>query len=196
MKRTKRLVKAKPVRRRSMVRRNASPAKKHRVRKNGEMAAAEELYETFHGRPSEETIVLTEEVHERSALSGLGKLTELQVITLSGYDATISFDSQRPMLTASPDGKQLYIMGGDQELDLEDLEMDSSEWFKDLMVIGILTRVMYETQKAFHEFQLIDYFHDLGEESGVQPLLVYDTLNGRLSVVGGQYEVKWEGIVN
>lgn len=191
----KRLVKAKPAKRRvSMVRRNTSP--KHRKRNSGEFSAAQDLYETFHGRPSEETIVVTEEVEERSSLAGLGKLIELEVITLSGFEVEIEFDTHRPMLASSPDGKQLYIMGGDQQLDLEQLEMDGPEWLKDLMVIGILTQVTYETQKAFHQFQLIDYYHDLGEESGVQPLLVYDTLNRRLSVVGGQYEVKFEGIVN
>lgn len=187
----KRMVKPRP-RRVSMVRRNT----KSRKRNSGEFSAAQELYETFHGRPSEETIVVTEEVEERSSLAGLGKLIEIEVVTLSGFDATIGFETHRPMLTASPDGKQLYIMGGDQELDLEELDMDGPEWVKDLMVIGILTQVTYEAQKSFHQFQLIDYWHDLGEESGVQPLLVYDTLNKRLSVVGGQYEVKFEGIVN
>lgn len=191
----KKRMKAKSVRRVSMVRRNAEAARRKR-NSGGEFGSAQELYETFHGRPSEETIVVTEEVEERSALAGLGKLVELDVVTLSGLEATIGFESHRPMLTSSPDGNQLYIMGGDQELDLDELEMDGPEWVKDLMVIGILTQVTYETQKSFHQFQLIDYWHDLGEESGVQPLLVYDTLNNRLSVVGGQYEVKFEGIVN
>lgn len=194
MKRSKRLVKT-ARRRPSMVRRNAQ-GPKHRRRNSGDFVEAQSLYETFHGRPSEETIVVTEEVEERTSLAGLGKLIELEVIALSGIEATIEFETHRPMLTSSPDGKQLYIMGGDQELDLDGLEMDGPEWVKDLMVIGVLTQVTYETQKAFHQFQMIDYFHELGEESGVQPLLVYDTLNKRLSIVGGQYEVKFEGIVN
>ena len=40
------------------------------------------------------------------------------------------------------------------------------------------------------------YIHQMGEETGDQPELMYDTINERLSFVGGHYQVRPEGIVD
>jgi hypothetical protein len=64
------------------------------------------------------------------------------------------------------------------------------------MTLGVLVECTYQTEKGFQNFQLTDYYHHLGEETGVQPFLLYDPNNQLLSVSGGQYEVKPEGIVN
>jgi len=166
-------------------------------RKNGEQEAAEQLYEKFHGRKSSETLEFASETRQREHLGGLGQLVELKYLTPTNYDATTTFaDADAPQLAASPDGRSLYIVGGRQVVDLADFDMDGAEWRKDLMVIGLLYEVTYQTEKHFHAFQLIDYYHELGEESDVVPLLVYDTLNQRLLIVGGQYQVRPEGIVN
>lgn len=166
------------------------------VRRNGGMDEAQALYETFHQKPSEHTIYLSERVHERGELAGLGTLVELKIVSLTGYEVTLSFEDDPPLLTASPDGTQLYITGGDQCIDLAELEMESDEWLKDRMMLGILTKVTYETEKGFDEFELADYFHHVGEVSGVQPILEYDTLNESLSIVGGRYQIRFEGIVD
>jgi hypothetical protein len=169
------------------------------------LSDAESMFETFHGAPASEIIELTETETYESNLAVLGDLANpsadekaagLKVATLSGLDATLMFTSQAPKLACSPDGRQLYFVGGSQALDLASLKMDSDEWLKPSMVIGVLTQVTYQTRKGFDKFQLIDYYHELGEESGNQPFLVYDSVNRKLTVSGGQYQVQDVGIVN
>jgi len=47
-----------------------------------------------------------------------------------------------------------------------------------------------EQKKGMH------YIHELGEETGVRPILVYDRVNKQMGVVGGEYRVEDRGIVN
>lgn len=161
---------------------------------------AADLYEDFHGRPPDTTEDITEPEISHDAYASLGRLTQLKVATLSNKDSEINFeyaDDEEPiMVSSSPDRKQIYFIKGDQSLDLDELAMSGDEWFRDKMVIGVCYELTYETKKSFEKFRLTDFFHYLGEESGVQPLLIYDTLNKKFSIAGGQYEVKDIGIVN
>jgi hypothetical protein len=154
------------------------------------------MYETFHGKPSTETLEYVEEHHYHEHLAELGDLTEMKVATVTGLDITVSFDGAGTKLSCNETGNQLYFVGGDQSIDLDGFKMNTDEWLKDHMLLGILYQVTYRTEKGFDEFQLTDYYHDVGEETGVQPVLLYDTLNQTLSVAGGQYQVKDVGIVN
>lgn len=159
-----------------------------------------DLYEEFHGAPPEETVAVEEEIHYHGHLAGLGELLEMKVRTLTGYQIVIGFTPDEaglvPLLSSSEDGKQLYIRGGDQSLDLSAIKMDTDKWVRDSMVIGVVDEITYKTAKGFDKFIPTEYFHKLGEESGVQPLLVYDTLNDALSIVGGQYHVTAAGLEN
>jgi hypothetical protein len=162
--------------------------------------SAVELYEDFHGRPPDKIEEHVEQIEVQRDLAQLGTLTELKVATISGLDATIAFDPDDPQkrvqLASSPDGKQLFFVGGDQSVDLEAVGMSGAKWVRDSMVLGVLYELTYRTEKGFDSFRLTDYYHELGEETGVQPLLIYDPLNERLSVSGGQYQIRREGIVN
>ena len=73
--------------------------------------------------------------------------------------------------------------------------MDGPEWVKDSMVIGVLYEVTYQTEKKFDAFKLTDYWHTTGEDSGVQPMLLYDPYNKLLSVSGGQYHIETKQLV-
>ena len=170
---------------------------KKQARGNPE-SPAQALYEDFHGRPSAETLEIVTERHEHDWLTGLGQLVELKVATVTQLDATISFtkDKTAPELCSSEDGRQLYIEGGNQEIPLKSLKMDGPKFEKDSMVLGILTEVTYRTSKGFHKFRPTDYYHRLGEESGVQPTLLYDPRNKLLSISGGAYRVEDIGIVD
>lgn len=169
---------------------------KKRRRNPGEENAAARLYQDFHQKPADSVTTFVEEEYHRSDLAELGDLVSLVVETLSGYRATVLFDTDPPKLASSADRGQLYIKGGDQALDLGALHMSGPEWLRDDMVIGVIKKITYRTEKGFDEFRLTDYYHHLGEETGVQPFLRYDTLNRRLHVSGGQYRVKHEGITN
>jgi hypothetical protein len=157
---------------------------------------ADEMFEDFHGEPPTTVTEYTETEQYPEDLAQLGTLIELKVHTLSDLDATLSFDGDAPQLASTPDGRQLYIVGGDQALDLDKLKMGSAKWLRDQMVIGGLYELTYRTAKGFHNFKLSDYFHKLGEETGVTPTLTYDRINALQHIEGGQYQVKDVGIVN
>ena len=123
----------------------------------------------------------------------LGKLKELRVyldkanpkFSISGFG-----DCQ---VVATPDGNNIYFVGGDQAIDLAALDIGSD---KDDVDLGPCVYICYHTKKGFHDFAPIDYYHEFGEENGVFPRLCYNRLNKRLYLVSGDYRVKAEGIVN
>jgi hypothetical protein len=165
-------------------------------RKHNPASGAAAKYEEFHGVPSEQETVITEEVHYHGNLAGLGDLVEIVIKTPSGYKAVLDFDKSGTLLCSSEDGKQLYLRGGDQSIDLDAIHMSSDEWLRDSMVLGLILKMTYRTAKKFDGLKVLDYEHKLGEESGVRPELIYDVLNNQLSVAGGQYDVRPEGVVN
>ena len=67
---------------------------------------------------------------------------------------------------------------------------------KDLITLGVLYELTYQTQKGFDKFRLTDYFHELGEETGCQPVAVYDRLNDFILISGGSYRVEEPGIID
>ena len=166
---------------------------------SGEQRSADTLFEEFHGKSPTRTVEVRTSVKVREHLAQLGVLVSLKVLLLTGEKIELTFPAEgrdAVTLASSPDGRQLYFEGGNQHIDLGDLEMASSKWERDSMVLGVLFQVTYQTTKGFDKFQLTDYYHDLGEETKIQPLLIYDRLSKLLTVSGGQYEVKPEGIVN
>ena len=116
--------------------------------------------------------------------------------TESGISVEIDFSRDEVMLAADEQRRQLYFTGGNQKRNLSDLKMSASKWRKDLMEIGKVRELTYRTKKKFDNFKTIDYYHGLGEESGVMPTLLFDTLSDQLSLAGGQYSIRPEGIVN
>lgn len=164
---------------------------------------AAEMYESFHGKPSEGTLTVEESIHEHENLATLGVLISLTVATISGLEAVIGMtdkdarqldfdetvaDPDTMYLSTNEDGTQLYIVGGDQSLDLDALKLADME--RDDMVIGSLVELTYRTRKKFDKFQLTDYFHELGEETGELPLLRYEPRSPHLYITGGNYKIK------
>jgi hypothetical protein len=176
------------------------PKMKNPIPQNGtRIGDAQELYQKFHGKPSTQTVEVEHKVIVREHLSQLGILNEMTLHLVTGDKVVLSFVNEGPesiILAASPDGKQLYLEGGDQSLDLGKLKLSGAQWVRDIMVIGILKKLQYRTRKGFDDFELIDYYHRLGEETKVEPVLVYDNLNETMLIAGGQYEIKDVGIVN
>lgn len=175
-----------------------------RRRKNSEVDDAAALSEAFHGRPANKVRDVEELRQERTALADLGRLVGMRVwpdedwcIDLGRVDkdAPQSDAFRGVRLGASPDGGQLYFVGGDQALDLARLGLDRY-LPKDHIVIGVVESIGYHTSKAFHNFEPTWYTHQFGEEGGEQPILNYDTLNRKLYLTGGSYQVRPEGIVD
>lgn len=160
---------------------------------------AQSLYETFHGVPSEEELVIHSQIHEHEHLTSLGLLTEIQVKTPTGYlyakswgqGKTNSPTSDIPFLASSEDGRQLFVEGGDQSVDLHKIKMDTKAWLRDSMIIGEIVMIQYRTRKSFDGMKETDYFHKLSEESKQgRPVLVYDSRSQLMSISGGQYHIE------
>lgn len=174
-----------------------------RGKKNPESDSAA-AFESFHGEPSGETVIIEDKIHEHEYLWVCGRLIEICVNTLTGRYLYLSWEDREeadtPYLCCSEDGTQLYIEGGDQELDLKAIGMDGDRWVKDRMVIGEFSpkekgracNITYRTKKDFDNFEEIDYQHELGESSKelrhpVAPFLEYEPRNKKLYITGGQY---------
>jgi len=164
------------------------------ARRRRNQPEAAELSEAFHGRPLERVTLLAERVKERTQLAELGELVELDIITPAGEQFALPFEGARVRLAASPKGGQLYLCGGDQQVDLDALGIE--ETGKDKVLLGVVDEITYHTAKALDDFQPHNYFHELGEESGSRPLLIYDRLNRSLELVGGNYRTQPEGLVD
>lgn len=169
-------------------------------RHNPETSA--DLYETFHGKPSTKEVVYETEEFERTNFAQLGSLVELKVATDSGKEVVLTAPNPDTsdidtvvQLASDPGGRQLFLVGGDQAVDVKSFGLGKKD-VRDHMVLGTLTELTYQTEKGFDKFKKVQYFHELGEETGVRPVLLYNPQNESLSIAGGQYDVRDIGIVN
>ncbi|MCU1284475.1 MAG: hypothetical protein JWO13_825 [Acidobacteriales bacterium] len=172
------------------VKKNPAGSKRKR---NGSLQDAAKLYEDFHGKTATKITEYLGAIVGENNFAQLGQLVKL--IIDSQYE--IEFPERgrdKVILASNPKGDQLYIIGGDQNVDslLKPGEAKSDK----LVDLGELTNIEYFTRKKFDSFQPVTYVHELGEETGVRPRLKYDPINKQLHIAGGAYKVKPEGIVN
>jgi hypothetical protein len=168
-----------------------------------EYAQAKRTAELFHGRPVKEEIEVEEKIRTHDWYVSIGPLIKLVIKPVTKKPrkrVPLPFhqsESGQVQLFCSPDGLQFYLRGGDQELDLDAFGMGpESAWYRDHMLIGEAVEVTYRDRKKFHSFKLIDYFHKLGEQTRVKPTLAYDSLSKKLSIIGGQYRIEMEDLVD
>lgn len=176
--------------------------RRKRSKRNPESAV--DLYKDFHGVDHTHETVYEETRELPDSYAELGILIELWVIpTCSRSEKSVKLAAPNPdgavdevvRLAASPDAKQLHLIGGDQCIDVEALGFTDRE-IRENMFIGVITELTYQTKKKFDNLKTIQYFHKLGEESGNQPILTYDPHMEHMSIVGGNYLVKDVGIVD
>lgn len=158
-----------------------------------ESAAA--LYESFHGKSPREILEMQESDAARHTYTALGDLRELMIDAPAGK-VKIGFDGSDAVKVASaPGGKQLYLIGGNQNLDSQ-LGRFGSDPSKDFVELGAATQITYQTRKSMDNFTLVDYYHNLGEETNEPPFAFYDRLKHRIFLAGGRYRVEAPGIIN
>jgi len=153
------------------------------------------LYETFHGRAPREILELTESAEERGEYAGLGDLVELTIVAPTRDAVQIQFKGDGVRLAANPEGTQLYLLGGNQDISGH-LGLFGADESKDLIDLGELKQLVYEAVKWQTDFTPQEWKHDLGEESGVRPQAFYDQLKKRIFFAGGNYRVTRPGIVD
>lgn len=164
-----------------------------RVVKNGLERAAQKYVE-FHGHEPAELFEVSETVHEHGKLSGMGVLEALRVVNLD-TDGVVIQDLGDCLLAQNEEGNQLFIVGGDQELDLDEFGIDRDS--HELEILGTVTDVWYFTNKS----HLVEkdggeatYHHTFGGPGRRRPTLIYDVVNCQLLVAGGDYQILPEGI--
>lgn len=173
---------------------HSAPLRLRGKKKNGagELLGAAKMYEKFHGKPADKVTTRHEREIARKDYAKLGDLVKLEV---NGEHCLVFEEGAGTIVACEPQGKQLYIIGGTQNVDgsLGTLGVDKT---KDLIDLGDCTQIEYFTRKAFDQFKPVVYYHEFGEESGVKPRLMYNRLNKKLYLVGGEYRVEKEGIMN
>lgn len=182
-----------------------------REKRNPESTAAD-LYEQFHGTPSTEILEVVEDLHVHGNLGGLGQLVEMYVVMPGQYKTNLKAPSpdgrDAIQVSGTEDGNNIYFRSGDQSIDVEALGFEPSisikhegdtyqaSQIKDAMVLGYVHKLTYRTEKAFDDFETIDYYHKVGEDTKRCPMLIYDTLNSLMSFAGGEFVITPAGIVN
>lgn len=180
------------------------------TRKNPEGTAAER-YEYFHGRPAKEDTVFKTPMHTHDVVSGIGKLEMLEILAVNGNRKVEVSGFKGALLAQDEKGKQLYIVGGDQSVNLKDFGIKQVH---ELEILGALTKVVYFTTKDHlmpEDGGTANYKHKFGGEhrrlvtggelayrfgkNGTRfPLVGYDVRNRLLSIQGGGYDLPAEGI--
>jgi hypothetical protein len=149
-----------------------------------ETQQAVKLFESFHGKDPKEISDKHVSAAMRMDYTALGDLEYLKVITPLGEHAQFNFEGDGVKLASSPDGKQLYCIGGNQNLS-QCLDKDSLE--KDFIDLGECSEVQYLARKIHGSFEPVSWFHKFGEKTGALPHLAYDKLKKQLFFVGGEY---------
>jgi hypothetical protein len=212
------------------VNRGLSKTKKKNRRNPAE--DARKLSEKFHGRKATTERRIVEPMHVHKHLMEIGDLVRLVIDTPTGKVVVLNFNtsdprkivrlasSERDPKTNKLVGKQLYLRGGDQEVNLKALGMDSPLWIRDRMELGRLHEfkrgdpplivdgervkgsITYRTRKGMDDFKLIDYWHKAGEETArkagpaARSLVIYDYPNKKIEFAGGNYHIDEPGIIN
>lgn len=95
-----------------------------------------------------------------------------------------------PLLASSPNGRQLYALAHDVQLDLSKFETDTQ---KDYVDLGDATFVVYLAKKPD---EVREWVHMMGEDGGTRPRLMYDRIRREVCFIGGSYVVKAPGIMH
>jgi len=162
--------------------------------------AAAEVYEEFHGRPSEEVLTVTEKIHYHKNLAALGELRTLVVVSRDGGRVTLT-RFKKAVLCTNEAKNQMYVRGGDQSVDLEAFGIRKPH---EVETLGKVVELAYFTRKDHlgDEGGTAVYFHVAGETNeggkrkmaGWAPDLIYHEIDERLEFSGGSYTIRAEGV--
>lgn len=155
------------------------------------------LFQKFHGKEPEEVLELQRSAAMRLDYTALGDLRAigLGAATLHGTElvhhweklSSVDFDGDGVKLASAPNGKQLYLIGGNQDLSGSITDFEGVDPEKDLIDLGEAGFVVYDARKKHSNFEPVEWVHEFGEENGTLPRLVYDRLKQEVFFVGGEY---------
>lgn len=186
------------------LRKTAKINPKRKAKRNPAQQAIEG-YEEFHGKPPDEFVTVTREVHFHRHLSGAGQLRRLVILAIDGKHVVTLTRFKGALLAFNERKNQLFIEGGDTSVNLADFGIDPRE-AHELETLG--------------KVKLLDYFTDkkhLGDEGGAAiyrhklrttnedgrhitvriaryPDAIYRVRDKYIEFSGGSYQIIAEGI--
>lgn len=172
------------------------PRSRHNWGPRGNPSAAA-IREDFTGRPAEWETIHDEPHMPRGDYAQLGELLALYVKPLAGAQVQeINFRKSRPKLLSDETARQLWFLGGDQDVS-NSLEAFGARESAGLFELGEVRRIDYKQRKEHVPDPDVDEWrHAFGEETGVLPVLWFDPRRKRLLLRDGEYRIEREGIVN
>ncbi len=171
--------------------------------------ASARAFEDFHGTPPTELVKVTRKVHTHRHLASAGVLRKLRVDAIDGRGAVgITFysgknEKKQTILAFNERRNQLFVEGGDQEVNLKDFGIRAHH---ELETLGRVLNIEYFTTKTHlgdeggtapyvHKFRTVN---EDGRHVTVKvaryPDLIYRVLDKQLEFSGGSYEILAEGI--
>jgi hypothetical protein len=162
----------------------ATPRRRRTDRNPSETTQAVKLFQGFHGHDPKGVVEKQISAAVRLDYTALGPLLYVKSKSPMGEKLDWDFRSDGVTLASSPDGKQLYCIGGNQNI-LPLLDDRSKE--KDLIDLGDALEVAYLARKVHGDFRPIEYYHAFGEINGSRPRLCFSKLRKELFFIGGDY---------
>jgi hypothetical protein len=174
-----------------------------RKKKKNPAAEAIQGYEDFHGKPPDEFVTVSRQVHFHKHLSGAGKLKKLVVLPVNGKQRVMLTGFGGALLAFNEARSQLFIEGGDQTVDLAVFGIDEPH---ELETLGQVKAIEYFTTKDHlgDEGGTATYVHKFrttnedGKHVTIRiaryPDLIYRVLDKQLEFSGGSYTILPEGI--
>lgn len=185
---------------------------------------ARQVFKEFHGTESSGRIIELENDLVRQKKFAL--LARMYGFDMKNFPRYYAEDSDMPsgrrqepnlllwadniLLCSDVDKSQLFLWGGNQNLEPLLEKYFGVESSVQLVILGEIERIWYVTKKAMHGHNPEKYVHKFGEAckptcpvdhehrdfAGEMPLLVYDRRNRHQFIVGGDYTITPEGIAN
>jgi hypothetical protein len=159
--------------------------------------SAATLRETFTGAPADRFSVYDEPHMPAGDYAKLGELLSLYIKPHGGGQVQEIRAKDRPTVVVDETARQIYFVGGDQDISSALAVFGPVERGAGVFEIGEARRIDYQQRKE-HVAKPEDdkWKHHFGEESGVMPKVLYNVHTKRLLLEGGEYVIRAEGIIN
>jgi len=175
-------------------------AKRQRRRRRNPISETEQavsLFQTFTGRDPHQISEKHVSAAMRKDYTALGKLISV-ICDDMGYGEKeiaqhwdrcdrIDFDDTTVTLASSPDGRQLYAIGGNQNITDCLKKFEGVDPTKDFIDLGEVAAVVYEARKIHDSFQPVQYVHKFGGAGHTSPRWFFDRLKKQIFFIGGEY---------
>lgn len=158
--------------------------------------SAEALREKFTGREVDRVTIHNEPHMPKGDYAMVGKALNLYVKPRIGGQVQV-IDLRGVILVSDESARQIYFVGGDQDVSEGLRVFGALDRGAGLFEIGEARRIDYKQRKEHVPSPEMDSWrHDFGEETGEKPIVLFDARSKRLLLEGGAYQIREEGIVN